>query len=140
MMKQSGRAILDGREPWTSPKWSTVIKQLPSIVKLELILHKRTPVFDFGPGDFHVIDSSFPIVNGLNDTQLREMVVWHGVETMGKDYMLEFSPCSPAFKVALTRDRGSDIWRIKQTGPDGFADRVELEDRGWKIISRIMEM
>src|SRR5882724_1172674 len=101
--------IPEGHELWTSPKWSTVIKKLPSISKLELILHKRTPTFDLGPGGPHIVNSSsFPVVSHLNDTQLQEIVVWHGVETMGKDRMIKFSPCSPAFRAVLTRDGGGE--------------------------------
>jgi len=132
--------VPEGRELWTCSKWSTVIKQLPSISKLELILHERTPTLNFGPGGVHVVDSSFPVIKDLNDTQLQEIVVWHGVETMGKDCMLEFSPCSPAFRATFTRVGGGDMWRVQQAGPGGFADKGELEDHGWKIISRTMEL
>jgi hypothetical protein len=54
---------------------------------------------------------------------------------MGKDRMIEFSPCSPAFRAVLTRDGGGEIWRVQQEGPGGFADRAELENHGWKIIT-----
>jgi hypothetical protein len=114
---------------------------VPSISKLELILHKRTPTFDFASGgQVHVIDSSFPVVNGLGDTRLQEIVVWHGIGTMGQNRMFKFSPCSPAFKAVLTRDGDGDVWRVQQAGPGGFADRAELENRGWKIIYRIMDL
>jgi hypothetical protein len=104
---------------------------------LEIILHGCVPTLNFNSD---AVDSSFPVVLGLTDTQLKKIVVWHGVGTAGKNRAFEFSPCAPAFKTTFTRAGGGDIWRVQQAGPGGFLDEMELKSRGQKIIRRIMEL
>jgi len=130
----------EGREIWTNPQWGIGLKRLPSIARLEIILHGHIPTFNFDFDQEITVDSSFPVVFGLTDTQLKEIVVWHGVGTAGKERAFEFSPCPPVFKTMFTRAEGGDTWRVQQTGPGGFVDKTELKSCGQKIISHIMEL
>ena len=76
-----------------------------------MIIFKHTPMLepseeDKISGQVRTVDSLFPVVFGLHDTQIEKVVVWHRVDVMEKSPFLQFSPYSPKLYISPPNSRG----------------------------------
>ena len=110
-----------------------------------MIIFKRAPILepseeDKISGQARTVDSFFPVVFGLNDTWIEEVVVWHRVDVMGKSPFLEFSPYSPASKVKFNRITQDDRWTTQREDGDRFPTKEELQLHGWQVVKCALEL
>jgi hypothetical protein len=110
-----------------------------------MIIFKCAPILepseeDKISGQARRVDSLFPVVFGLNDTWIEEVVVWHRVDVMGKSPFLEFSLYFPAFKVNFKRITQDNGWTTQREDGDRFPTKEELQLHGWQAVECTLEL